>query len=96
MHQHGPQFSITPTIPFAAKPSQSSGILPSLFSYERTFCAAFNMSSPSTPTKILVPFSMVTGLSVFSRRVRQGIFRIVASSCIPPESVKTYWDCARS
>ena len=41
------------------------------------------------PSTVLVPCSTVTGRSVLSRSVKQGIPRNVVSSCTPPESVST-------
>lgn len=41
----------------------------------------------SSPSSVFVPALTVTGRSVFSRSVKQGIPRYVLSSWIPPESV---------
>ena len=64
--------SRTRTIRSAALPSQSSGIwdffdLPLLNSSK-----AERIPSALVPTSLLVPSSMVTGLSVFSRMVKKG------------------------
>ena len=43
----------------------------------------------SNPARTLHPILMVSGLSVFSRKVTHGTFRMQASSWTPPESVST-------
>ena len=72
-------------------PSQNSGGVHLL-----GFSTAFKIAGKSRPTKWLVPFSIVIGLSVFSRIVMQGILQNVVSSCMPPESVTTNFDSAIS
>ena len=48
----------------------------------------FKILSEDTPARILAPTSIVSGLSVLSRRVTQGTLRMQASSWTPPESVR--------
>ena len=75
------------TMRSAAFPSQSSGIR-SLCSFPfKTEEIANWIPAGWFPTTRLVPPRTVTGRSVFSRRVRHGTPRTVASSCNPPESV---------
>src|SRR5215470_5917681 len=76
-------------IRFAALPSQYRGeerrfILPA-----DALANSFTIRCGSEPTRTLVPFSRVTGLSVLCLKVMHGTPRIVVSSCIPPESVRT-------
>src|SRR3989338_4225934 len=55
----------------------------------RPICTApSKIRSGSLPTIMLAPTSTVSGLSVVVRSVTHGIFKIHASSCTPPESVK--------
>ena len=68
------------TIRSAALPSQSSGTRPL---FEFPFLNSSNaerIPAAVSPTKVFVPSSMVTGLSVFSLIVKQGIPSTVVSS----------------
>ena len=79
-----------PQILSAAFPSQRGGIFFSVeIGWLRVSKAARFIFSEFVPTSRFVPCEIVTGRSVFSRRVRHGIPSAVVSSCKPPESVKT-------
>jgi hypothetical protein len=73
----------------AARPSHSSGILPFFFPSFLKLLKARSIPSPLLPITVLVPSSMVIGLSVFSLIVKQGMPSAVVSSCMPPLSVNT-------
>jgi len=47
------------------------------------------ITSGRSPSSLLVPCVIVTGRSVLSRNVKQGTWRYVVSSWMPPESVNT-------
>src|SRR6267142_6619713 len=72
----------------AAGPSQNGGVLPLLPSPRRTCSVAAAILEGFVPTSTFVPWEIVIGRSVFSRRVKQGTPRAVVSSWMPPESVK--------
>jgi len=80
------------TIRAAALPSQFLGIAAPLFlrSWRRIASWTFSFFVPAT---IFVPHSTVTGLSVLSLTVTQGMPKHVVSSWMPPESVTTIAAC---
>ena len=80
------------TIRAAALPSQFLGIAPPLFLRSWRRIAAWTISF-FVPATIFVPHSTVTGLSVFSLTVTQGMPKHVVSSWMPPESVTTIAAC---
>ena len=71
----------------AVYPSQFLGIFPCFHIPLIISKTLFLISPPFT--NWFVPSQIVTGRSVFSLTVKHGIFKYVASSCIPPESVRT-------
>src|SRR6185437_15917877 len=71
-----------------ACPSHSGGMIPCLGD-SRLARQACKMDSRLVPAIRFVPYSTVMGLSVLSRRVRQGTPSTMDSSWIPPESVST-------
>src|ERR1039457_179675 len=77
--QHAP-CSNTFAMRAPANPSHSSGAVACISFAPSTSIAASRIRGGSVPTSRLVPLSMVPGLSVFSRTVRQGTPRIVVSS----------------
>ena len=80
---------MTSTRRIAAAPSHNGGVCPSGHCPERISDTPRRMAAGSSLTRRLVPIVVVAGRSVFPRRVRQGTFRTVVSSWIPPESVST-------
>jgi len=71
-------------------PSHNSGICPVFQLLLKTVAIAFLIFFSSVPTITFVPISTVSGLSVFSLMVMQGMFNTVVYSVIPPESVITH------
>ena len=63
------------TILLAVWPSHRSGIVPFLLSPFMIFSYSLRITLGSEPVRTFVPPSMVTGLSVLSLSVRQGIPR---------------------
>ena len=61
------------------------------FFFEQLALAALTIFSGSVPASTLDPTWSVSGLSVLSRRVTHGTWRMQVSSWTPPESVKTSW-----
>src|SRR5215472_435382 len=72
--------SRTSTIRRAAPPSQPSGIPPRLPAPFKIFRTSARIVPGSDPTTMFVPWVTVTGRSVLSRSVRQGIPSTVVSS----------------
>src|ERR1700751_1766217 len=77
------------TMRWAALPSHKGGTLFVRREPLRTARDASIIRFGSFPPSWLLPYWMVEGLSVFSRRVKQGTPRAVHSSWTPPESVNT-------
>src|ERR1022692_1186580 len=76
----GTACSSTSAMRAPAIPSHSSGTLACIPFRPSASIAASRIRWGAVPTSRLVPFSMVIGLSVFSRTVRQATPRIVVSS----------------
>ncbi len=68
------------TILWEDLPSQYFGTFPFLYLFDIILSNSSNIFSVSVPTTVLLPIVSVTGLSVFSRKVRHGILRTVVSS----------------
>jgi hypothetical protein len=60
-----------------------------VFLWARLVLAASRILCGFVPASMFDPTSKVSGLSVLSRKVTQGMPRMQVSSCTPPESVKT-------
>src|SRR5690625_2834492 len=83
------QLRISSMILSAVLPSHFSGTPPFFQSPANSRSKNGGIASGSVPTSSLVPMVIVSGLSVLSRSVMQGIPITVVSSVIPPESVRT-------
>src|SRR5207245_6815524 len=85
----GPRSTRTLTIRRAACPSHNGGAPLGRGGSFNVRSASSTIRFGSVPITRLVPQVTVAGRSVLSRSVKQGTPRIVVSSWIPPESVRT-------